>query len=629
MKKQIDNKNFSLPFNSANWLILVFVFALVAYIPTFINGFTNWDDIDQVTGNPDIQTLNFAALKKIFTSFYVGMYQPLTTFFFSLIYTLGKLNAIWYHSWSLLLHLLNIFLAYILVLKITKKKNVAIITSLFFAISPMQVEAAAWVSATSTVLYTAFYLASAILYLRFAENNSKKNYFLSIVLFLFALLSKSAAVTLPLVLMLFDYYREGTVKKRNFINKIPFFLLSVAFGIITIYARQQSGHIVDMSKYYSVIDKLFFIMYSFSFYMISDILPLKLSAFHPYPEKTGNALPFIYYAAPLFLIFIVFIVHKIRSYRKELFFGFLFFILTIVVMIEIIPVGIQIVKERYTYISCMGLYFILSMIIVNLSEKRNLRKIIIPAVIIAAMVFSYVSYSRVLTWKNSYTLWDDVIKKYPECSAAYINRGNAFAVDENYQKAIADYNKAISYEPSAADAYINRAIAKSAQKDLTGAIEDYDKAISIGPADDKMYSERALLKLEMQNITGAIEDFSSAIQKNPSGEKYYNQRGITYGMAGKYKEAIIDFTKAIELNADYADAYSNRGYAEMNLWQNVEAIKDLTSAIEKNPSEARSYYIRGLAYEQMKNNEEACSDLKKAYELGFTAAAAEMNTVCK
>lgn len=123
MKKQIENKFFSLPFNSANWLILVFVFALIAYIPTFINGFTNWDDIDQVTGNTDIQSLNIAALKKMFTSFYVGMYQPLTTFFFSLIYKLGKLNAAWYHVWSLLLHLVNIFLVYTLVLKITKKKN--------------------------------------------------------------------------------------------------------------------------------------------------------------------------------------------------------------------------------------------------------------------------------------------------------------------------------------------------------------------------------------------------------------------------------------------------------------------------------------------------------------------------
>lgn len=493
----------------------------------------------------------------------------------------------------------------------------------------MQVESVAWVSATSTVLYTAFYLSAAIVYLQFTEKKSKGNYFLSLVLFLFALLSKSAAVTLPLILLLFDRYLCGTIKKRDLFNKIPFFLLSIAFGIVTIYARQQSGHIVDISKYYNVIDKLFFIIYSFSFYVISNILPLKLSAFHPYPEKTGNALPFIYYVAPLFLMFIVFIIYKIKSYRKELFFGFLFFIMTIIVMIEIIPVGVQIVKERYTYISCLGLYFILSMIIVKLSEKRNLPKIITLTVIVAGIVFSYASYSRVLTWKNSYTLWDDVIKKYPKCSVAYINRGNAYVMDEKYKQAINDYNKAILIEPSAVDAYIDRAIVKSIQKDITGAIEDYNKAIFIGPADDKMYSERALLKLEMQNITGAIEDFSNAIKINPTIEKYYNQRGIAYGMAGKYLESIVDFTKAIELNADYADAYSNRGYAEMNLLQNDKAIKDLTSAIEKNPSEARSYYIRGLAYKQMENSEEACADMKKAYKLGFTAAAEEIGKVCK
>lgn len=627
-RKPPEIKIFPLPFNSSRWLILIFALAVAAYLPTFINGFTNWDDIDQVTGNLDVQAAKFS-LKKIFSSFYVGMYQPLTTLFFSLIYKMGKLHAVWYHTWSLLLHLLNIFLVYTLLNKISGKKTIAIITSLFFALSPMQVEAVAWVSATGTVLFTSFYLASAIVYLLYNETASKKKYVISIILFLFALLSKSAAVTLPLLLLLFDYYRGGTIRKKDLITKIPFFILSIVFGIITIYARQKAGHIIDISKYFSIYDRPFLIMYSLVYYILNNIIPFKLSAFHLYPAGTGHFLPARYYIYSSLLLLIIFIIYKAKSLRKDLLFGFLFFFLTIFVMIEIVPVGIQVVKERYTYISCIGIYFVISMLLVRLSEKDDVQKAVTVLVIAAALGFGYTSFSRVKIWKDSYTLWGDVLKKQPDCSSAYINRGNAYVVDEKYNEAISDYNEAIELEPAAADAYIDRAIAKSKQDDINGAIEDYDKAIEIGPADAEMYSERALLKIQIQNVAGAIKDFSSAISLDPSDEIYYNQRGVMYGINGKYYDAIGDFDKAIKLKADYADAYSNRGYAEINLSQNEKAITDLTYSIKLNPYKDRTYYLRGVAYEQSNKKEEACADFEKAYELGLTAASDKIKEVCK
>jgi protein O-mannosyl-transferase len=627
--KKAENKNTLFPFNSAYWLILVFAFVIVAYLPTFTNVFTNWDDIDQVTGNADIQSLGFSSLKKMFSSFYVGMYQPLTTLAYSLIYKMGKFNASWYHAFSLAFHLLNIILAYILVKKISGKNTVAIIAAFLFAVSPMQNEAVAWVSATSSVLYTLFFLASANLYLGYIENRTQTKYWLSFVLFLFSLLSKSAAVTLPLILILFDYFRNGKIEQRDWLNKIPFFVLSIIFGIITIYARKQSGHIVDIAHYYHGADRIFMVIYSFAFYFVSDILPLKLSAFHPYPSKMGGGLPLLYYLAPLLLLLIVFAIYKFKSFRKELLFGILFFLLTIFVMMEIIPVGVQIVKERYTYISCIGLYFVIGMIAVKISEKYNAGKIITAVIILAGCAFTYVSYARVSTWKNSYTLWNDVIKKYPKCSAAYINRGNAYVTDENYEKAISDFTNAIKYEPLAADAYIDRAVAKSNSSDIDGALDDYDIAISIGPATDKMYSERAVLKLGLQDVTGAYDDFSAAIKLDSTNEKYYNQRGIIFGMSGKLEEAITDFSKAIELSPEYADAYSNRGLAEMSLTKNDEAINDFSAAIEKNSFEARTYFLRGLAYEQKGNLDSACVDLKKADTMGFDAAAEEIERVCK
>ena len=611
-----------------NWQLLgLLVFAVITYIPTFNNGFTNWDDMDQVTNNPDITSLTLHNIKIIFTSFYVGMYQPLATLCFSMIYKIFALNAIAYHSFSLILHLINIFLVYRLIKKITLRNEIILAVTFLFALNPLQVEAVAWVSATSTLIFSMLYLMSLNLYFDFIKDkSSNKKYYYSLIIFLLALLSKSAAVTLPLILLLFDYFINSKISKKDILNKIPFFALSIAFGILTIIARQQSGHIINIAKYYNFFDRILFIFYSLGFYLFNVFLPFKMSAFHPYPNKIGSLLPFIFYLIPVFLFLITVFLIKQKRNKKEIIFGVLFFLFSISVMIELIPVGIQIVKERYTYLPCIGIYFAFFIFIFSLFEKY--KKFILIGIVLISLSFSALSFIRTKTWNDSYSLWNDVINKYPKCSAAFINRGNANVVDGNYDKAINDLNKAILLEPTAADAYMNRAIAKSKSNDMFGAIKDYDKAITIGPIDDKMYAERAVLKSGIQDISGATEDITSAIKLNPSKEKYYNQRGIYYGMTASFENAKSDFSKAIELNNEYADAWSNRGFAKLNLADFDGAISDITIAINKNPSEARSFYMRGMAYVQANKKNEACADFQKAYNLGMTEASAEIEKIC-
>ena len=609
-------------------LLIIYIFAVATYIPTFFNDFTNWDDLYQVTNNPDITSLSLHNIKVIFSKFYVGMYQPLATLGFAVIYKFFELKAIAYHSFSLMLHLINIFLVYSLIKKITNLKEIIFGVAILFALNPLQVEAVAWISATSTLIFSLFYLLSLIFYFDFIKNKrSNKKYYYSLIIFLLALLSKSAAVTLPLILLLFDYFINSNISKKDILNKIPFFALSIAFGILTIIGRKEAGHIFEITKYYNFFDRILFIFYSIGFYFYNIFLPFKMSAFHPYPNKTGGLLPFVFYLIPIFLILITVFLIKTKRNKKEILFGIIFFLLSISVMIELIPVGTQIVKERYIYLPCIGIYFAFFTFIFSVSDRN--KKYFFIGIILISLVFSALSFIRTKTWNDSYSLWNDVINKYPKCSAAFINRGNANVVDGNYDNAINDLNKAILLEPTAADAYMNRAIAKSKSNDMFGAIKDYDKAISIGPIDDKMYAERAVLKSGIQDISGATEDITSAIKLNPSKEKYYNQRGIYYGMTASFENAKSDFSKAIELNNDYADAWSNRGFAKLNLADFDGAISDITIAINKNPSEARSFYMRGMAYAQANKKNEACSDFQKAYNLGMTEASAEIEKTCK
>ncbi len=615
---------------STTRLIFIFVLVLIAYFPTFFNGFTNWDDLKQVTENADITSLAFNHIKIFFSSFYVGMYQPFATLCFAVIFKFFGLKALAYHLFSLLLHLINILLVYIIVKKLTEKAEIVFFVTLLFAVNPMQTEAVAWVSATSTLLYSMFFLMAANVYLSFIKSERKnKSYFISLIFFMFALLSKSAAVTLPLILLLFDYYSHSKISKKDLINKIPFFALSVIFGIVTIIARKEVGHIINITKYYSIFERALLISYSLSYYIINVFLPIKMSAFHPYPDKPEGLLPIMYYIAPLFLIVLTILLIKAKRFRKEIILGILFFLFSISVMIELIPVGIQLVKDRYTYIPCIGLYFLLlSLLFVVFEKKGKIKHYIRYGIIALAMIFTVSSSARTQTWKNSFYLWNDVIKKYPTCSAAYINRGNAFIEMGNYDRAIIDLDKAIEFEPNAADAYMNRAIAKSRMDDIYGAIKDYNKAISIGPVNDKMFMERAALKSGVQDITGAIDDISQAIKLNPHDKKYYNQRGIFYGMNSLFKNAVADFTSAIEIDKEYPDAWSNRGYAKVSIYDYNGAIEDLTTAIKINPKSAQTYYVRGIAESQADQNDISCADFRKAYELGWTAAEDKIKQIC-
>lgn len=423
--KAIGVKQFNLFENQKEIIfpgIIVFLLVLFAYSPTFFNGFTNWDDDLQVTNNPDITSLSFHNLKLFFTSFYVGMYQPIATLSFAVIFKFFGLKAAAYHSFSLLLHLINTLLVYKLIEKLAKKKEIIWSVTLLFAVNPMQSEAVAWVSATSTLLYSMFFLLSVNAYLNFLRvKNSQKKYYVSLLFFLLALLSKSAAVTLPLILLLCDYFLNAKISKKDLLNKIPFFLLSLVFGIVTIKGgRIESGHVFDITKYYSILDRFFFVIYSVSFYIISVFAPFKMSAIHTYPQKSGELLPLIFYLAPLFLLAIVIFLVKVKKYKREIIFGILFFILCISIMIELIPVGDQIVKERYTYIPCIGLYFaFFTFLSSHIEQNERWEKYIKYGIASLSVIFIAFSFVRAQSWKDSFSLWNDVIKKYPDCSVAY------------------------------------------------------------------------------------------------------------------------------------------------------------------------------------------------------------------
>ncbi len=329
-------------------LVLILVFALGLFAKATKFYFVTWDDPQYLIDNNIIRDLSFRGLINIFTQPVIGMYNPLTFLVYSLIYKFFGLDPNAYHFLNVMLHLLATIIAFQFIFKLTKRYETAAIVALLFAIHPMHVSVAVWVSQTKTSLCTIFYFSALISYLDYVNNNYKiKSLFYVGLFFILAVLSKPDAVTIAPVLFLLDYYLARKLDKKLFFEKIPFFILSLFFGVLTIVTHANEGDsIFNINQDYSMVNNFLIANYSIVFYIEKLFLPLNLSTIYPYPDSAA-ALPLKYYLFIPVIPLLLLLVYKAGKFRKELIFGILFFVFSISVLIRIIPSGAFMSANRF------------------------------------------------------------------------------------------------------------------------------------------------------------------------------------------------------------------------------------------------------------------------------------------
>lgn len=604
-------------------LILIILISFFAYFPVLQNGLLEWDDYGYLKNNPLIYSIN---LKEIFSHNVMWNYHPLTILTLAIEYHFFGLNETGYHAVNLLLHLLNVILVFYTVLLLSDKVEVALIASLFFGIHPMHVESVAWVAELKDLLYTFFFLASYISYLKYLKVPQRKFYAFALLLFLASLLSKAMAVSLPVLLVLTDYFRERKINKKNLLEKVPFFLLAIIFGIVAVFAQGDSVATRDLGL--SVFQRIIFACYSFITYLIKLILPINLSAFYPYPILNSGVIPFKYYIYVLVVLGIGFGVFYSLCYSKRIFFGLGFFTITIVLVLQLLPVGSAIMADRYSYIPSIGIFYLAGEGLILLWNKK-LKLITIALVFVFTIFFSVETYARCGVWGNDMSLWNDVISQFQTAPIAYNNRGLAFLNERSYDKALEDFDKAIKLYPNYTLAYINRGNVLRDKHMYYEALSDYNKAIKLEPNFHKTYFNRGTLFLKNKKSDEALCDFNKAIDLNASYTEAYVNRGLLYMNEKKYDKALADYNKAIDLNPNYFDAYVNRGnlYSMENRYS--EAIDSYSKAILLKPNGAIAFYNRGLTEYRLGKKEDACLDLKQASSLGYKPAADALSELCK
>lgn len=610
--------------------LIIIVFTGLLYNQSLNNGFLFIDDDYYVLKNQYLRDLSWNGIQAIFTHFYSFNYHPLTTISNLLEFSIWGLNPLPYHLFNLLLHLLNIWLVFRLAERLSGRFITAMVVSVLFAIHPMHVESVAWIAERKDVLYSAFYIGSLLAYLRYCDSGNKAHYVVSIILFLLSCLSKSAAVTLPVLLLAIDFYRSRKISGSVITEKLPYLALSVLFGVLAIMSQRAGGALNDMSFFYSFTDRIFILTTGLAAYFVKLVWPSGLAAIHYFPDLHGGSLPWYYFASVPFLIIIGWLSARRSARRREILFGLTFFLIAISVMLQFVTVGAAVYSERYTYISYIGLFYIAGQFIADAWETKAGNNVMIGFIAVV-LLFSYSTFARIPVWHDSETMFTDIVEKEPDNwrnAFVYYYWGISRSSEGNTHGALECFDKAIKLKPDYDKAYNSRGFVHTSLQNYKDAIADFSKAITLKPDNANAFNGRGWASFEIHDTSAALTDISKSIQLDPKYAEAYNNRGWIYYMAGKYDSAIADYTRSIAADPGFTKPYFNRAAVKMSRSDFAGAISDYNQLISMNSNDALAYLSRGMARVAMKDKK-ACSDISTAADMGNADAAQYFNEHCR
>jgi protein O-mannosyl-transferase len=628
-KMAINSKSQGTP----GWAIFaLLIFTAILYSRALSNGITFMDDDYYILNNYYLRDFSLKGVYAIFSHFYSYNYHPLTTFTNLLEYTAFGLNPLPYHLFNVLLHVLNTWLAYKVAEQLSGKTTTALIVAILFAVHPMHVESVAWLSERKDVLYSAFYLGAVLSYLKYIKTGYKSNlYFITIGLFVGSLFSKSAAVTLPVLLVAVDVYKGRAINTKSLLEKIPFLLLSILFGILAIMSQSAGGALKDLSQSYDVITRVFLFTSAISSYLIRLVAPVGLSAIHFFPDLHGGSLPWYYYLSLPFLGVLTWLALRKSSYRKEVIFGVSFFLITISIMLQIVAVGNALTAERYTYLPYIGLFYIAGQWIAGM-ETTKMYYNILGVFCVFALIFSIQTWSRIGVWQNSDVLFTDVTEHDPgnwrNCFVHYY-WGVAKHANGDMNGAIDEYGKAIALKADYTRAYSDRGIVFEELGDFKSALADYKKAVYLDSTHADLFNYRGWAYFKTGDTALAFRDFRKSAQLNPRYAPVYNNMGWVYNQTGDTAAAMQYYNKAIEVDPRFDKPYLNRAAMKANANDAKGAIDDYSTVIKLFPDNNLAYLNRGITRMNLRDMNRACEDLRKAAGLGNAQAKRLADQYCK
>jgi tetratricopeptide (TPR) repeat protein len=681
----------------------VALITFIVYLTCLRNDFVEWDDGAYVFENSHIHSLNAAFFRWAFFDFYAANWHPLTWISHALDYALWGLNPLGHHLTNIVLHAINVFLVVLLAIRLLEAwkertgrnglssfpSGQAILiaagtTGLLFGLHPIHVESVAWVAERKDLLCALFFLLSITWYSNYVRivtsEVSHENpfsqffnryYLCALGFFIFALMSKPMAVTLPVVLLLLDWYPFNRIRSFNtslpvLAEKLPFIILSLLSSMVTILAQKAGGALTSINAI-PLSTRVLVGTKALVVYLVKTMWPLNLIPLYPYPKTALLLSP--EYLVPIAIVVGITVVSIVHVKKQKLWLAtWSYYVITLLPVLGFVQVGSQSMADRYTYLPSLGLFLMVGLVVASVSQQVDILKrwrLLVGiagtiAVLLAFILLTYLTTRQIGIWKNSYTLWSYVIEKAPTpVPQAYFSLGIVFGERKQFDKAIAYYDQAIALDPAYYEAYENRGFIFEKMGQLDRAIGDYNTVIALKPDRYRAYYNRGIAFGKKGQLDMALADYDQVIALSPSNYDAYNNRGTVFGKTGRLDKALADYDQAITLDSSRYEAFYNRGtlfektgqpdkaladydratilnpsYYSLYLREGVlcdqagmldKALEYFNMYIEKNPNNAEAYGNRGITYALMGQYESALKDLNRTIELDKNSAVAYFN----
>jgi tetratricopeptide (TPR) repeat protein len=561
-------------------IFLVLIVWLV-FARTLRYEFVNYDDENYVYQNAKITIgLSLAGIAWAFTHVHARNWHPLTTMSHMLDCQLYGLNAGGHHFTNVLLHSIAVILLFLVLRQMTGALWRSAFVAAVFAIHPLRVESVAWVAERKDVLSAVFFMLTLSAYVYYVRKPSLGRYTTVALLFVLGLMSKPMLVTVPLVLLLVDYWPlrrfakstsvksrakrlhwwdRQSISRRLIFEKIPLLALSAVSGVVTFLAQRQAlARTEELPLFWRINNALV----TYVTYVWQMIWPVKLAVFYPHPH---NGLPhweIIFSIALLAAITAsALAVHKKHPYIVT---GWLWYLVMLVPVIGLIQVGLQGHADRYTYLPQIGLYLLVSWAIAEVAASLRIRRqvlAIVAVVVIAAL--SSRAWIQTSYWRDSETLWRHALAVTSNNDVAQDNLGIALFGRGQMKEAVAHWRKSLELHPDNANIINNLGMARAEEGRISEAIALWEKALALQR--DNVSAQSNLAWVLATSAEPAIRDGAKAVQlaeqalQLSGGENpvIFRTLAAAYAESGRFSEAI----EAAQRGRELATAQGNSALA--------------------------------------------------------------------
>jgi len=644
------------------------IFLIIITFGIFANTLGNkfvYDDAHFIVNNDSIK--NLKNIPSFFTSFRTFsskgefyIYRPMSTVNYAVDYALWKLNPLGFHLSSVLWHVLNVMMLYLVIGLILKNNRAAFIAALLFAVHPVQTESVAWVSQLSTLISTFFLLGSLWMWIKLKESNklSDRNklylYFGSVASYFLAMLGKEMAITLPAILILYEFF--FVTAKENVKIRIKEYIPFIIAGIFYVILRSAVlGRLSGQDAFAggSIYTAFLTMIKAAGFYISLLIVPVRLCAARPFPPAVSLLAPQV--LGSLLLMGMV-LFAGVRLYKKsthltlskvdkeqqknnfslkqqnssaveasrEISFFIFWFFITLLPVSNLIPLQDVIVAERFLYIPSIGFCAVAAIVAWRLlSSSKDWLKVLSGCALSALLIY-YCSYTvkRNIDWKDELSFCTSTLKCNPSSYSAHNGLGLIYTQNNQYDKAVSEFLEAIKIKPDYFTAYYNLATAYEKFGFHDKALEVYESI-----KNTKYYSDEIMFGIaesyQNRGLTEeAVNKYNEVLKINPSHAKAHNNLGCLYLGMGRTAEAAAEFKKAVNASESYFEGYYNLGTVKMKESSYAEALELFNKVLKIKPDYARAYSSIGDIYSAKGDFEKAIGFYRKA--ITFDAKIADI-----